>query len=125
MRTAGSFMAAALFLLLVNGQPRAVETDKPEKPRNPFGVKDVTDPDGTDVQEFAAKFLDGGPKDPNAEQWVKEETAGKKGSLEGEWFDRWNSTGGDWNYGQGPAQIKVVKDRVYILVNASNGKYLI
>jgi hypothetical protein len=50
---------------------------------------------------------------------------GKKGSLDGEWFDRWNSGEGEWQYGTGPAQVKEVGNRVYILVKASNGRYLL
>lgn len=100
--------------------------EKEEKARNPFGVKDVEDPDGKDVQDFAEKEkLAGDDKDPNAEQWVKEATKGKKGSLDGEWSDRWNGQGGDWNYGTAPTKIKAVENRVYFLVNASNGKFLI
>jgi hypothetical protein len=98
---------------------------KGDKPRNPFGVKDIEDPDGKAAQELAEKVkLAGDDKDANAEQWVKEATAGKKGSLDGEWSDRWDGSG-TWSYGQGPTQIKVVGDRVYMLVNASNGKFLI
>ena len=127
MRIAWGFGGVLAFLLLVIGGPRVAEAAADDdKPRNPFGVPDVKDPDGQDVQDFAAKTtLPGDAKDPNAEQWVTEATAGKKGSLVGEWSDRWNGGQGDWNYGTGPTQIKVVGDRVYMLVNASNGKYLI
>src|SRR6516165_6464891 len=104
MRAACGVSAAVVFLLLLGA----------ERPRNPFGVADVSDPDGPDVRAFAARVkLSGGPKDANAEQWVKEETAGKRGSLEGEWSGRWNFTGGKW-YAQGTARVKVVGDRVYI-----------
>ena len=114
-------------LVLVLALTCQVEGAKPEdKPRNPFGVKDVEDPNGEDVREFAKKVkLDGGEKDANAEQWVKEAKPGKKGSLDGEWSDRWNNNGGEWNYGKAATHIKVVGDRVYILVNASYGKFLI
>lgn len=87
--------------------------------RNPFGVNDIPDPDGKDVQQLAAQV------DPNAEAWVKESTAWAKGSLDGEWFERWNGPGGDWHYGKGPAQVKTVGDRVYILVDSANGRFLI
>jgi hypothetical protein len=114
-------------LVLVLALTCQVEGAKPEdKTRNPFGVKDVADPDGKDVREFAETVkLKGDEKDANAEQWVKEAKPGKKGSLDGEWFDRWNNGGGAWSYGKGPAKIKVVGDRVYILVDASNGKFLL
>jgi hypothetical protein len=128
MRVACGVSAAVVFLLLLGGGPRAAgPTDQAEKPRNPFGVPDVADPDGADVQAFAAKVkLPGGPKDPNAAQWVKEETAGKKGSLEGEWSGRWNFTGGkSWAYGRGAARVKVVGDRVYILFKDNQGEFLI
>ncbi len=101
-------------------------TGNDEKPRNPFGVPDVKNPDDEDARALAARVkLSGDAKDPNAEQWVKQATDGKKGSLEGEWSDRWNAGGGDWSYGTGAARIKAVGERVYILVNASNGKLLI
>lgn len=115
----------ALSLIVWGASLGTAKVAKAEKPRNPFGVQDIPDPDGEDVQQFAARFLLGGAKDPNAEQWVKDETQGKKGSLEGEWFDRWNSPGSDWNYGKGPSKIKVVGNRVFILVDASNGKFLL
>src|SRR5207302_2928488 len=58
--------------------------------------------------------LPGGDKDPNGEQWVKKETAGKVGSLEGEWSGRWSD-------GSGTAKIKVVKDRIYVLYTDNEG----
>lgn len=118
------FIAFMLFAQLVGGVIRLPETNAADpKPRNPFGVKDVVDPDDNRLQNLAetVKLL-GDDKDPNAEQWVKEATAGKKGSLDGQWFDRWGPTLN--NYGTG-TEIKVVGDRVYMLINASNGKFLI
>lgn len=114
-----------MFVLLADGavrSPEAAAQDK--KPRNPFGVKDVQDPDDKTVQDLAAKVkLAGDAKDPNAEQWVKETTAGKKGSLEGKWFDRFGSA--LQHYGTG-TEIKVVGDRVFMLVHAAAGQlYLI
>jgi hypothetical protein len=77
--------------------------------RNPFELDDVDDPDGQDVQDFAAECkLKGDMDDANAEQWVKEATPGKAGSLDGEWSGRWES-------GSGRAKVRVVKDRVFIL----------
>jgi hypothetical protein len=106
--------------------PHAAAQD--EKPRNPFGVKDIQDPDSKEVEALAAKVkLAGDDKDPNADQWVKEATEGKKGSLEGEWSDRWKGSDPKsvWQYGKGKTQIKVVGDRVYMLVESSNGKFLL
>jgi hypothetical protein len=92
---------------------------------NPFGVPDVKDPDGADVREFARQVrLPGDSNDPNAEQWVKEARPGKRGSLDGEWFERWHGGDGNWNYGK-VARIKVVGDRVYILAHSSNGRFLV
>jgi hypothetical protein len=86
-----------------------------DKPRNPFEVEDVKDPTGEDVKDFAkGTKLPGGKDDKNAEQWVKKETEGKKGSLEGEWSGRWSD-------GKGTAKIKVIKDRVYVLYTDDEG----
>jgi hypothetical protein len=125
MRITQPFVAVMVFVLLAGDGTRSPEAaGKDEKTRNPFGVKDIQDPDDKSVQDLAATVkLIGDDKDPNAEQWVKEATAGKKGSLEGKWFDRWGGSPPS-NYGTG-TEIKVVGDRVYMLVNASNGKFLI
>jgi hypothetical protein len=123
-----SWLLTAFVALLVSAGegPRAAELAGGQNLRNPFGVPDVINPDGKDVHDFAKTVkLSGDANDPNAEQWVKKVTAGQKGSIEGEWQDRWNSTGGTWNYGEGPTQIKVKGDKVFILVNAANGKFLI
>ena len=94
--------------------------------RNPFGVPDVQDPDGQDAQNLAESVkLAGDANDPNAEQWARKETRGKKGSLDGEWSNRWNGNDSAWHYGAGPTRIKEIGDRVYMLVHASNGKYLL
>lgn len=102
--------------------------DKPakEKTRNPFGVKDIEDPDGEDVFDLIKTVkLKGDADDANAEQWVKDATDGKKGSLDGEWFERWNSNGNDtWQTGKSTTQIKTVDDRVYLLIESSNGQFL-
>src|SRR6185295_10677977 len=55
-------------------------------------------------------------KDPNAEQWVKEATAGKKGSLDGDWSSRYTGS-------SGTAKVKVVKDRVYVLYTETQGPF--
>lgn len=124
MRITWGFVGLMVLVCLGIGGARPPEAAaKVEKSRNPFGVKDIQDPDDKSVQDLAAQVkLTGDDKDANAEQWVKEATAGKKGSLEGKWFDRWGSTLS--NYGTG-TEIKVVGERVYMLVNASNGKFLL
>jgi hypothetical protein len=96
-----------------------------EKPRNPFDVKDVADPDGADVKEFADKVrLTADGQDANAAQWSEKPTEGKTASLDGEWFSRWNSgEGSEWV--SGTAKVKAVGDRVYILYEDKTGKYLI
>jgi len=116
-------LGVLLVVLIVSLRPAG--TQQPDKPRNPFGVKDVADVDGQDVKDFAATVkLAGDDKDANAAQWVKEATTGKKGSLDGEWHERWNSTGGNWNNGKGVAKVKTVGDRVFILTNSANGRFL-
>jgi hypothetical protein len=90
-----------------------------EDKRNPFDVDDVNDPVGEDVKQFAADHkLEGGKDDKNAEQWVTDETTGKAGSLDGDWSGRWGG-------GSGKTQIKVKKDRVYILYEDNGGKWMI
>jgi hypothetical protein len=96
-------------------------------PRNPFGVKDVADPDGKDVQDYAAgrKGL-GGADDPNAAEWVKAATDGTRGSIDGQWMDRWRESPDQaWNRGKKGSQIKEIDGRVYLLINASNGQFLV
>jgi uncharacterized protein (TIGR03067 family) len=97
------------------------------KTRNPFGLPDVDDPDGGEVQAFAASTkLPGGTDDPNAEQWVTRPTKGDKGSLDGEWYCRWRDAGDkEWTYCKGTAQIKTIGDRVHILFKDYQGRYLI
>jgi hypothetical protein len=97
-----------------------------EKTRNPFNVKDVPDPDGEDVKAFAAKVkLSGDAKDPNAEQWAEKATAGKAGSLAGEWHSRWNGGGAGQDWAAGTAEVKTVGNRVYILFKDQGATYLI
>ncbi len=114
--------AIVVLLGLVGG----VVGGQEEKARNPFKVKDVPDPDGDDVKAFAAKVkLPADAKDANAAQWAEKATKGKANSLHGEWSSRWNggSAGSDWS--TGTAQVRVVKDRVYILYTDPTGTYLI
>ena len=94
---------------------------------NPFGVMDVPNPDGDDVQAFAKKVkLLGDKKDDNAPQWSENVTEGKEGSLDGEWFCRWSNGGGAiTNWYCGTATVRTVKDRVYILCKDETGTFLI
>lgn len=88
----------------------------PGKARNPFDVEDVPDPDGQDVKAAVARMkLPGGDKDKNAEQWVKEASAGKPGTLDGDWSGRWDGA-------SGTAKIRVIKDRVYVLYTDTDGQ---
>jgi hypothetical protein len=103
---------------------------RPNKSRNPFGVADVPDPNGKDVQRFADLFveLSGGAKDDNAKLWTDKVVKGDPKSLEGEWASRWKSPGisnGKWF--TGTAKVKCVGDRVYILYTEGErpGSYLI
>jgi len=85
--------------------------------RNPFGVADVEDPYGADIKQFAASVhLPGGEQDNNAAQWVTQETTGNAGALDGEWSGRWAS-------GAGTAQIKELRDRVYVLYTENEGRF--
>ena len=104
---------AVVFVLALVASPARPADDR----RNPFGVADVPDPYGDDVKQFAAKVkLAGDAKDKNAEQWVKNETEGKAGSLDGEWSGRWEENG------TGTAKVKVIKDRVYVLYTDNEGR---
>jgi len=118
MRKVGWFLAALAGLAL--GTTGVVALSQAgEKTRNPFGVADVNDPVGEDVKEYAKNVkLPGDDKDKNAEQWAAQETEGKAGSLDGEWFGRWES-------GNGTAKVKVIKDRVYILYTDAGATWLL
>jgi len=83
MRITWGFVGVMVLVLLSGGGTRSPEAAaKDEKTRNPFGVNDIQDPNDKTVQDLATKVkLTGDDKDANAEQWVKEATAGKKGRL--------------------------------------------
>jgi WD40 repeat protein len=92
----------------------------PNKVRNPFGVQDVPDPDGKDVQEFASNPFDAnfsrGADDANARRWTDLVVKDVPKSIDGDWAGRWKSEGiraGAWH--TGTAQVKSVGARVYIL----------
>jgi hypothetical protein len=118
------FIAVAIVLVAAVVWSDAAEPA--DKPRNPFNVEDVPDPEGKDVKDFAAGVkLAGDAKDTNAERWAGKPTGGKAGSLEGEWSSRWNggSAGNDWI--SGTATVKITGDRVFILYKDQTGTYLI
>ncbi|HVX47126.1 MAG TPA: SRPBCC family protein [Mycobacteriales bacterium] len=86
------------------------------RPRNPFGVPDVPEPDGDDVLAFAAGAgLSGGSDDDNAAPW----NDGSPASVEGDWSSRWNGEGFDWQPGHG--RLSVASGRVYILFDWNDG----
>jgi hypothetical protein len=88
--------------------------------RNPFNVRDVPDPDGQDVEEFAANAeFWSSTNDANARAWNGSGDNENHGSIEGVWSSRWNREGHAWN--QGKAEIRKSGDRVYILFNWDDG----
>ncbi len=94
------------------------------KRRNPFGVPDVFDPDGEDVEKFATEVkLDGGEKDANAKSWSTQRFP-KSELIDGKWESRWNG-GSATNWSSGVAQVKTVGKRVYILYEEDGSRYLI
>jgi hypothetical protein len=117
-------LAPVMVLALVAAN--VVAADEEANIRNPFNVKDVPDPDGDDVQAFAARVkLAGDADDANAEPWAPQPTPGKADSLDGEWSSRWNggSAGNEWS--AGAATVKQVGERIYILYKDRTGTYLI
>ena len=83
------------------------------RPRNPFGVQDVPDPDGEDVTAFADGVrLTGSADDDNAHPWDGR-PADAPARLEGNWSSRWNAEGLDWQLGR--AKLSVDDQRIYIL----------
>lgn len=97
--------------------------------RNPFGVIDVPDPDGEDVQAFAAATtLDGGANDDNATAWPDPAERHTGATLEGHWGSRWNGgadptipgdTPAAWK--KGPADARLHRERLYILFEWDGG----
>jgi hypothetical protein len=114
---------AAVSLALIGSISSCIAADE----RNPFGVEDVSDPNGDDVQAFAREAkLPGDKKDDNAPQWAEKATEGKAGTLDGAWSSRWSGgTAGVNNWVFGTATVHTVKDRVYILYKDETGTYLI
>lgn len=100
-----------------------------KKARNPFGVADVPHPDAKDVKDFVARVktrLKADDKDANAVQWTKEATQGRRGTLDGEWEQRWNGGSAGATTIAGKATIRTLGDRVYILFkDSTNTTYLL
>lgn len=84
------------------------------EPLNPFGVMDVPDPDGEDVQAFAAEVrLKSDGRDANAKPWSDVVVDLPDTCLEGAWGGRWRRTHErTWN--DGSADVSVQGERVYI-----------
>lgn len=118
---------SAVVVALVGSAVPLIAAEVPEKPRNPFNLPDIPDPDGADVQALAARFSPkADPNDPNATQWVEKVTTAQPGSIDGEWRDRWRLGGqSDWVASGGTVEIKSLNDRVYILAHSASGRYLV
>src|SRR5262245_45411796 len=96
--------------------------------RNPFDVMDVPDPNGREVQDFAAGAeLAGAPDDENAKAWSAA-IGNPSDGIEGDWSSRWNGgadptipgdAAGKWK--QGHAEVRASEDRVYLLFNWNHG----
>lgn len=96
------------------------------QPRNPFGLADVADPDGADVQEFARTVkLDGGANDANAASWTEDVRFARVDSIDGEWTSRWKGAKAEDPWIVGTATIVSAGDRVYILNKDEGYTYLI
>jgi len=112
MRRSRWWIAGLLGLVFMTS---SIRVERAAAARNPFGVRDVEDPVGQDIKEFAqGRRLPGGKNDRNASQWVTHETLGKPNSLEGEWSGRWEQ-------GSGTAKIRVVNNRYYVLYTDHEG----
>jgi hypothetical protein len=97
-----------------------------EKARNPFGVKDVPDPDGDDVKTFAEGVkLSGGADDDNAKVWTDNTVKGTAKTIDGEWSSRWNAGSAGTEWIAGSAEVKSAGDRIYILYKVKTRCYLI
>jgi hypothetical protein len=99
--------------------------------RNPFGVQDAPDPDGEDIDAFAARVrLDGAASDANAEAWGAASRAAREMPLTiaGAWSSRWNGgadptmpgdTAAAWKEGQ--ARVKIGIGRIHLLFDWYDG----
>jgi hypothetical protein len=90
--------------------------------RNPFGVRDVPEPFGADVREFAGKVVpSSSDQDPNASQWGTVRERGPGGSLEGAWSSRWNGGAAGRVWREGSATLRSTAARIYILFDWDDG----
>jgi hypothetical protein len=104
-------------------------TNDSNQGRNPFGVMDVPDPFGRDVQDFAAgATLEGGQDDDNARNWANAHDDSHNDSIDGDWSSRWNGgadptipgdTRDRWK--QGVGKVKAVGERVYLQFTWADG----
>lgn len=90
--------------------------------RNPFGVQDVPDPNGQDVMAFAAATrLNGSADDANARAWPSSNSYRQYASIEGDdWASRWNGGIAKDKWKQGKAELRMTRDRVYLLFHWDN-----
>jgi hypothetical protein len=90
--------------------------------RNPFGVVDVSDPMGAEVERFASALVT--TKDPaldeNATAWVA--TPSQTEGIAGAWTSRWRTGDGRWQ--QGVSTIQTSGERIFIL-HQDGSTYLI
>ena len=112
-----------------DGGQKTVRNQPTDGVRNPFGMRDVPDPDSQEVEAFAETIhLDGSATDENASEWFSAEARAGEDSIEGKWSSRWNGgpdpaipddTKEKWKPGQ--AAMRVVADRVYVLFDWNSG----
>lgn len=96
--------------------------------QNPFGVRDVPDPNDPEVTAFAASAsLAGSADDENAKNWDVP-AKNTRGLLDGRWSSRWNGGAdptipGDskekWK--EGEADVRTAGERVYLLFRWDGG----
>ena len=96
--------------------------------RNPFGVRDVFDPDGADVKTFAKSVSQPEESDdPNSRQWVvhvQRTSVGPANKIEGEWASRWRG-GTSKRWQDGTATVREENGRMFILFRDPEPSYLI
>jgi hypothetical protein len=100
--------------------------------RNPFGLKDVNDPEGEDCIQFAAANLKllGNADDPNAKIWsnkVKSPEQSPAGSneLDGTWAGRWGGGSAGDDFIAGIDTVRIANNRIYIKHVDKTNTYLI
>lgn len=100
------------------------------KTRNPFGVPDVENPDGPDIQQNIS-LADGLGKDndENAKPWASAAGSGaakppNPSSIDGEWMSRWNMGPGTRWVPPYAAKIQTVGSRTYVFFRDHQGRFL-